>query len=1230
MLYLALADNPNLAPRYCAIDFQHTLLAEQGFFLRIARGREGGKAQEETRYYTTEEDAKQAARALAESLIEQGYAPDDGPRDPWFGDLAPPDEPDPPAFPDQPDLEFEMGNYRVYTSNHVPYLLDRLADALRRDPLPPWERETIVAPSGGMRRWLTLELAAKLGVAASIWQPFPAKFFNWLSARVLNEPDRQESSPSIFEDRTLLAWRIFSLLPAFAADREFAAVTGYLDPDPSQRKRWQLARRLALCFDEYQLYRPDWLLAWERGERAGPPLQSAVWQGKLWRALANEPSEPSLARRLTRLRDALARDSLDGAPLPPRVAVFGVSAMPPMFAQLLAALSRHIPVSIYLISPTLHYWGDIRSEREASLYRRRAPRLTPEQQLHYEIGHPLLASLGKQGRDFFAILNEADEEGASWQELDYRRPAPDQALHALQRDILDLNYRTPSGDGARRDPSQEPLPLADGDRSIQVHGCHSPMREMEVLRDQLLQSFADIEQLRPQDVLVMAPDINDYAPYVQAVFGRDRDGEPRIPFTLADRAVSQEQPLTATLLRVFEAASGRLTAADALDLLDEPALRRRFGIGEEDLGALRHWVGETRIRWGRDARHRREDFDLPAVEGATWRAGVDRLMLGYAVGPVDELFDGALPSGEATAGRADLLGAFSWFVDSLCALGEKICRAAPLAEWSSLLSGLVRDFFRPGGEEEERALQTIRETLVQLAQAQETAALEDPVEPALIRDYLETAFADDAFSSGFIAGAVTFCSMKPMRAIPYKVICILGLNDGAFPRRDRPSGFNLIGRQPRRGDRSPRDDDRYLFLESILAAQERLILSYISRSQRDNKDAAPSVVLSELLDCLDQSFTAPGGGSVRKHVATEHPLQPFSARYFDRSDPKLFSYSRENCGAARTAKTEKPSRFIDRPLEVAGAADEEAVDLDDLIAFWSEPCRFFCAHTLGLRFPRYAQSAGDAEPFDINSLDRYWLFERLLRRRLGGRTDAEPELAQAMGLLPLAELGDAIYERQRPALDQIVRALPDRPFRDTLSLAIDIRETRLTGSIDGLGGDVRLQCRPSTIKPKDLIRAWIRHLALNARAERDGEGPRETLVIGRGSKKGGEPVAEARFEPVARPEQWLDDLVEGYRQGLSAPPPLFPQASLAFFEAYAAAADQPEESRLSRAIAAARKSWDDARSFVGDPIPGDGSDRYVRLCFRASDPIAEETRQLLEWAERLWRGLTAHKREKSR
>ena len=1055
----------------------------------------------------------------------------------------------------------------LHTSNRLERLADALALLLRHPLRDPFAAEAVIVPSRGLERWLTRQLAARDGICANISFLFPQKFVAGLMDKAL--PGRAAAR---FYARENLTWRIMKLLPTLAPGREFAELRRYLDQPRPDLRLFQLAGKIGASFDQYLAYRPRLILDWERGAEKH-------WQAILWRELVRSAPglhPPALAREFAAALDR------GNAPLPERVSLFGTSTLPAFYLEFLQDLARATDVHLFVMRPTPEWWSDIRSEREERRTRRKAP-VTAQLDLQFARGNPLLASFGKLGREFLDTVTELNP--AQEQDL-FEAPPNDTLLGQIQRDIFQLH--DPGGSA--------PRPVGAGDRSLQLHSCHSPMREMEVLHDQLLALFAQQAYLKPHDIVVMAPDIGIYAPFIDAVFDTTPE-QLRIPFRVSDRGARAENGLIDSFMRILEAAGSRFTASSVMNILESSALQRRFELVDSDLENIRRWIEESGIRWGIDAAQRAA-LGLPAFAENSWRAGLDRLLLGYAA-PArgEQLFAGILAYDGIEGSLAETLGRFVEFIEAFFATAGALQHPRSLLDWQETLRQITTHFFTVE-DDREPELRQLRRVIDSLGETATLSAYADPVPLDVLLAHLEQALANTESGSGFVVGCVTFCALQPMRTVPFRVVCLVGMNDTAYPRHDRAPGFDLIARDRRPGDRSTRDDDRYLFLEALLSARDVFYLSYVGQSSRDNSAIPPSVLVSELLDYAEGSFAIAREPS----LVAKHRLQPFSVDYFQ-PNSCLFSFSQENCAASVAAAglREEPPAFLSAPLEVA-EAEWRDLDAPQLIRFFANPAKFLAEQRLNLRLPRLRGLLEDSEPLEIGGLAKYGLQQDLLTRVLRGKTLAPllPVL-RARGELPPGHAGEAGL-RQMIADTEVFSELvkdhlgagPDEIREAQLALGDFALRARLDMSYEGRLVHYRLTTR----KPKDVLIAWIYHLIANAERET------ESVLITADKKN--HPVPE-NFAPVT-PEfsrDQLGRLLALYWRGLSRPLSFFPKSSLLFAEKTLEQGDDP--------LSAARKKWESPPGKYDNDAgePPESEEPYFQLVFRnVADPLDEDFQQV--------------------
>ncbi|HEN21015.1 MAG TPA: exodeoxyribonuclease V subunit gamma, partial [Desulfobacteraceae bacterium] len=946
----------------------------------------------------------------------------------------------------------------LFTSNRLEILAEKLAELISTPLGSPFETEIVLVQSKGMERWLSMEIARRCGICSNICFPFPNAFINEIFSEIVSDlPGKSSYEPGI------MAWRIMEVLPSLIQKPAFNPLRAYIKNVPDLLKSYQLAERIADVFDQYLLFRPEMIFRWENGEENH-------WQAMLWRELVKEGGERHRAALAKALFEALERPETSIRCLPERISVFGISALPRFYIQVFSALSKFTQVNIFLMNPCREYWGDIFSDRDMARAAMKTGGHNPEiEALHIEKGNSLLASMGKLGRDFFSLINEFPFQES---EL-FIDPGNNSLLSCIQSDILDLRDI--------QDESHNKRAIDTNDFSLQVHSCHSPMREMEALRDQILNLLDNDPDLDPCDILVMAPDIEAYTPYIQAVFDTPAGYMDSIPFSIADRTFRNEGTTADLFLAVIDLCGSRFSASEVMTLLESPAVQRKFGLGETDLEEVRRWVQGTNIRRGIDGKSLAE-LGLPEFEENTWNAGIQRLILGYAMPGQDEkMFAGILPYDHVEGSDASTLGRFAEFLDRLFLHVRSLKITRTLSEWYDILEKLFDDLFLPD-EASEQEFQTIRSTLRNLKDTERISGFYGTVDVKVIRYFLMQNFEKEAFFSGYITGGITFCAMLPMRSIPFKVICLVGMNNDAYPRQTRQTGFDLIAEYPRAGDRSRRDDDRYLFLESILSAREKLYISHVGQSIQDNSIIPPSVLVSELLDYVEQGFEIPGE-NILENIVTKHRLQAFNPEYF-MENGRLFSYSQENLNAARCILQERnpPAPFLSRDISTP-EEDWKSVDIEDLTSFFRNPARYLLTRRLNIHLDDNISMLSDTETFDLDGLERYQLEQDLVKRSFNGCNIKDFRIIMnASGKLPHGAVGECLFEDISGDIERFVRNTTDYMKGTPLDpLDADLNQSgfRLTGRIQGLYEKYMILYRYAGIKPKDRLNAWIHHLVLN-------------------------------------------------------------------------------------------------------------------------------------------------------
>ncbi len=793
------------------------------------------------------------------------------------------------------------------------------------DPFAP---EVVAVPTRGMERWLTQRFSARLGasagrgdgVCANIGFPFPGVLVGGaLAAATGLDPD---TDPWVVER---LVWPLLEVVDEHIEEPWLRALAAHLGRDrddadePRRNRRLGTVRHIAELFDRYAIHRPEMVRAWAGGadtDSAGRELRAdRAWQAELWRRLRGRIGEPSPAERLE-AACARLRAAADVLELPRRLAVFPLTRLPAAYLQVLGALSAQRDVHLFVLHPSPALWSEV----DELLGGRAIPARRSEDPTATTARNRILASWGNDVRELQLVLAAGDDAAA-----DHRHEVPEPVATLLGRLQADVRAdRQPPGAPLPGDSDHRPL-LEASDRSVRVHACHGRARQVEVIRDEILHLLKEDPTLEPRDVIIMCPDIEAVAPLIQATFGAgetledERPEAPDLRVRLADRALRQTNPVLGVISRLVELAEQRATASELLDLADREPVRRRFGFDDDELARIQDWVASSGIRWGLDAGHRKP-FKLETLPDGTWRAGLDRVLLGVAMTEQERrLFAGVLPVDDVESAVIELAGRFSEFVDRVRAAFDSLSGRKPIAAWADALASAADALTAtPPWESWQRTeLQRLLDDVVA------EAASADGTEISLreLRALLADRLRGRPTRANFRTGHLTICTLVPMRSVPHRVICVLGLDDGEFPRKVPRDGDDLVLDDPHIGDRDPRSEDRQLLLDALMAASERLIIAYTGNDERTNAPRPPAVPVGELLDIVDLTARAQQG-LARDQVIVRHPLQPFDQRNFTpgaliRGGPWSFDRTAlEGARALRAPRVDQPP-FLEAALPAA-------------------------------------------------------------------------------------------------------------------------------------------------------------------------------------------------------------------------------------------------------------------------------------------------------------------------
>ena len=1083
----------------------------------------------------------------------------------------------------------------VHRAERADTLADALAEVLRRPAGDPFAAEVVAVPAKGVERWLAQRLSHRLGagpgrgdgVCANVAFPSPGAVVAAVVCRAAGvDPEADPWQPA------RAVWPLLEVVDVSLGEAWCAPLAAHLGEAGAHRgRRLATARHLAELFAAYAIERPGMLRAWQAGDdsAAAPDLR---WQPELWRRLRARVGVPGPAERLVAACAALAEEPAL-AELPPRLSLFGPTRLPAEHLAVLAALARHRAVHLWLPHPSPTLWQRVAA---AARGQNGVPRRRDDAAAAGAAGHPLLSALGRDVREMQLRLAAAVEPGVVDDEHHARPEPPASLLGRLQRALRD-------------DQPGPPAALDPADRSVQVHACHGPHRQVEVLREVVLGLLAADPGLEPRDVLVMCPEIESFAPLVSAAFGLGA-GEPtdgpaavtahpgqRLAVRLADRALQQVNPLLDTAARLIELTEARLTASQVLDLLGAAPVRRRFALDEDDLERLRELVLAAGVRWGLDAAHRRS-YGLERFPQNTWAAGLDRMLLGVAMSGYDageqHWLHTALPLDEVDSGDVERVGRLAEFVDRLAAVLAELAGMRPLEGWVAALTAAVETLTATAPAEAWQAAHA-RAQLAEITLTAGPQAATVPLALADVRALLVERLRARPSRANFRTGTLTVATMVPMRSVPHRVVCLLGVDDGVFPRVGVEDGDDVLAREPLVGERDVRSEDRQLLLDAVCAATEHLVVVCAGADERTGARRPFAVPVGELLDALDATAPTLDGRPAREQVVVRHPLQPFDPRNFTPdalATPGPFSFdAAELAGAVAARGPKRPAPpFLAGPLPAAVAEPGRVVELEELHAFVRHPVRAFLRQRVGVSMFAAEEGSTDALPVELDGLKCWSVGDRLLRDRLTGHELERCRQAEwRRGALPPGALGHRLLATVVEDVEPLVAAAAAARAGEPVVLdvvAAPPAGPRVVGTVSEVYGDDIVRVEYSRLGPRHRLRAWVELLALTvAQPERAWR----AVTLGRGQHSG---LLRSTLGPVPseRAAAVLAELVEMHERGLCEPLPLATATSHAYANGRTSGAEVPD------AVESAARTWCRRRG-------GERDDAAHQLVFGADAPI---------------------------
>lgn len=956
-------------------------------------------------------------------------------------------------------------SFHLYYSNHLDTLQYITGYITKIDPQKsPFDKEYFLVQNFGMARWMQIKLAKQLGILTQSEFLLPAKMLMNLLEMIFSEEER-EKKPIERLSKDELFWPLVKIIDdarhqedASSSDELFTPIQNYLtqyDKDTTSKQDnspllgvLHLAQELAAIFDKYIVYRSQWINAWTKGELAPAyfdqklPVELEAWQAALFKKLYENLGSPLHFGLLHPLIEQKLQDPKVISKLPKRLFIIGLNSLPPLFLDLIAQFSKVMDIHLFFNNPSQYYWGDLTKNSELpnfnliNFFEQAKSQIDPisphipksvlntlNEHWQNSYGNPLLASLGKVGRDHLHLLQKYDGDLDLQITEAFSEPEIHSLLQHLQAEIYHLR------------PARESTPfiVTPNDRSIQLHCTYSPMREVEALYDQILHQLEHNPDLAPEDIVVMTPDIESYAPFINAIFG-SAPKERYLPYSISDISLKESETIFTTLLQILSLPESAFKASDLLLLLQMPEIMAQFHFEENDLSLIHFWIHDANIKQAIDGEHLTEELKIPYQDQFdwdinSWRWGLQRMLLGYGTesSPLDLYHPQRenehpsphtiMPYPHIEGKNAEILGNLCHFLDLLISTKDLLSGEKTIAQWRLILPKVWQDFF-PQTPENSDKLHYTQKLWQNILEGADKIGFTKELPLKALTPLLENKLLEEKPEQNFIQGKITFCSFIPMRTIPFKMIAMIGMNQADFPKSTVHHSFDLIQYQPMRGDRSRNTDDRYLFLEALLSAKETLYLSYIGRSIRDNSTLYPSLLIDELLRYIDQVSTTSKGIETSAKITSLHPMASYNPALF-KEKSMIQSFQNEWILMHENIEDyHAPYNYLD--LICNYEAQDRITPLTDLslealIRFYQDPCQYFAEQRLNLSpFRDQTTSIEDDEPFTIHKgLDEYQFYQALTHNIMQSGLALQNSNQEIISESTIDEITQSLYQNYR-------------------------------------------------------------------------------------------------------------------------------------------------------------------------------------------------------------------------
>ncbi|MDY6820198.1 MAG: exodeoxyribonuclease V subunit gamma [Deferribacterota bacterium] len=1055
-----------------------------------------------------------------------------------------------------------------FSSNDLSTLLYCLTENINTKKLPPMVPEIIVTQTDGIKKLLSLNIAKKNGICCNI---------KYLKPKYLIYHLLESAGLQFDNDHPLESKNIFWLITNALLDKGLNnSLKKYIED--SEIKLAQLAYSISDLFDQYFVYRPEMIRSWDEGRLYYKNDLIEKWQFEIYRHIVKKLNVKSFPSSVN--NKIFKNLNLDK--LPKRISLFGLSMLPPFYIGILNEFAKYIDIYLYLLNPSKEYWLEYISQKEA--LKLKIKKGVEAETLFYNVKNNLLSEFGKTGADFYTLLLETFTDirfdFIQKNSANVNKNTRKTMLEVIKEDILnDINLNE--------------IPKKDFDNiddSVEIHSCHSPMREVEVLYNRLLYIFDNNPNMKPSDILVMTPDISTYAPFIDAVFGLKR-GKKEIPYSISDVSYIDSEGTIKVFMDILNLLKGRFEINNIINIIESEAIKEKFSLNETDINIMKVCLNDAAVRWGLDSNFRKEKGIEYSYNEYSWEYGLDRLLLSL-IYERDNLFENIRTVESIQANVNNIIAAISIFLYELYNLYNFSINKHSVDSWFKKLIDFVDKIFPvdiPTSANISREIAILKSSLDDMLESYNYCTNYGPqinVGLDFIIEYLKNNFKNKLHTHRFLDGGITFCEMIPMRSIPFKIICLIGLNNDTFPRQRKPLSFDLISLHPEKGDRNLRENDKYLFLETIISAKEKLYLSYVGQDLILNDTIPPSVLINQFIYYLRQRFNIKNVENIEEEIVIKDKISSFDPAYFMRdNEPYYINYSKEDyCAAEVTTNNPKKekTKFIDKRIDIE--PEDNVINIYDFLKFFENPIKHYFKKTLNINLEEKKLSLDDEEPFSLDSLNEFILKERLSDNYFKEKEEKNC-ITKYADILPPGGVGIGEFQKAFKSVEDFKKILLEKytinkvrinyelhlPYKynninytieGTLSYFHKIDNNQLLnnnkiikGELEGYNlADYRFSCgkaKRSDVPINTRLKVYLKHIILNYYESLIGAEKLSDSYLFAEGREEYEPIYKIyKYKALKREEldEILDYFLKLYLDGLKTPLHFIPKYSYEYYE----------------------------------------------------------------------------------